>query len=376
MSMSMKFDAFVSYYNQGLAAYENGDYAQSRQLMLKAAEICEELSRQQPSAEMQKEFQDKGRGIIEFIRKKLTYKETIPSVDNTSGKPSSSQKTDGEFSGSFKPLSKFENKVTLDDVAGLDDVKDMVKKLIILPLKAPETFKSYGISAGGAVLMYGPPGTGKTMIAKAIASEVEANFFLIPSDKIVDKYIGDTEKKISELFSTARANLPAVIFFDEFDSIASLRSDENKVAQAAVPALLAQMDGVKNNLDNLLIVAATNMPWAIDPAILSRCEHVYLPMPDMEGRAKIFHLNLSKQLSKADDIDYIELAKKTENFNGRDISNICKKVRRTLAERHTVTGKSQVCTQEDVIAEINLLLKKPHFFSSAKFEEFYSSYQR
>ncbi|MCL2375562.1 MAG: AAA family ATPase [Firmicutes bacterium] len=273
------------------------------------------------------------------------------------GKKRGNQK-ECELEAEFEPMCKDGNSVKLSDVAGLEDVKETIRGMILAPLKNPEIFKRYGSEAGGAVLMYGPPGTGKTMIAKAVATEVNANFFYISSDKIVDKYVGNTEKKIAALFSKVRKNLPAVLFFDEFDNIASQRNSENKITTMTVNALITQIDGMKKDTTGMLILGATNVPWSIDSAMLSRFKNLYLPLPCAEGRAKIFEIHLKKNLPKKG-LNFEYLADETEGFSGRDISNICKELRRKLAIRELETGQTQYCDMETIIKKINLAKRRP-----------------
>ncbi|MCL1901291.1 MAG: ATP-binding protein [Firmicutes bacterium] len=354
MSLNLKFGAFKSYYDEGMSAYTKGDFSVSREYMLKAAEMCSDLATQYPTADMRAEFKKKGEDILKFIRTNLVVR---PKEEVVSGGNAPSQKADN-LESAFEPMPKDQFKVKLTDIAGLEEVKETIKKRLILPLKKPEVYKEYGVTAGGAILMYGPPGTGKTMIAKAVASESDVNFFYVPSDKLVDKYVGETEKKIAALFDKVRKNLPAVLFFDEFDTIASERSADDKVAKMTVAALLTQIDGLGNDTRDMLLLAATNTPWLIDGAVLSRCKNLYLPLPDAEARATIFHIHLKKNLKKKD-IDYVLLADQTEGLSGRDISKICEEIRLNLASRCIETGDAQICTMDDLLEEIRAAKKRP-----------------
>lgn len=369
MSLELKFNAFKSFYDQGMDAFARGDLSSSRELMLKSAEICSDLATRYSASDMRAEFKKKSEDILDFIRTHLTERSNVAAadVDEVDGTKTAIKK-ENEFMSEFKPMERAKNRVKLSDIVGLEEVKDTVNKRLILALKNPETYEAYGVNAGGAILMYGPPGTGKTMLAKAVASEVDANFFYIPSDKLVDKYVGDTEKKIAALFETVRANLPAVLFFDEFDSLAGKRSEDNKTAQMTVPGLITQLDGVNKDTKNMLILAATNTPWAIDSAVLSRCKNLYLPLPNAECRAKIFRLNLSNNLKK-DGIDYVVLADSTDGFSGRDIAKICEEVRLDLAARNIETGEMQTCTMENLMKEIAAAKLRVRA-DAAKFEDY------
>lgn len=371
MANKILFDAMCDFYKQGMAAYDGGNKQAAKELLLKAAGMCNDLAIGAVSIQIRQEYEQKAHNIITFVRNKINS--SRQAVTESGGQPGEDKK-DAKV-GVFSPYKqKNLEQITFDDIIGLDDVKQSIQDIIVMPLKNVATYKKYGLNAGGAVLMYGAPGTGKTMIAKAIASEIKASFYLVSSSEIIDKYLGETEKKIEELFAEVRKNKPAVIFFDEFDSIASRRSEENKVSSAVVPRLLTEINGVGNSLEGILILAATNMPWAIDPAILSRFEQLYLPLPDLVAREGIFTKSLAKDLAKESNLNYNKFAKASDGFSGRDIANVCKKVRQELARQHANSGNEQVCSDDVVIDKINQMSKSISGAAQAvKFEDFYMS---
>jgi transitional endoplasmic reticulum ATPase len=217
-------------------------------------------------------------------------------------------------------------KIEFDDIGGLESVKEEIRKAIIYPFTHKDLYKMYGQKAGEGILLYGPPGCGKTMMAKAAAKECGADFISVKTSSIVSKWVGASEKNVKQVFETARQSEKTIVFFDEIDSIAGRRSESEDYAKRVVNELLAQMDGVDTADDELLILAATNEPWAIDPALRRPgrfSKLVYIPEPDLDARAAIFKLNL-KGRPVAADVDVNRLAGMTESYSGADIAAICK----------------------------------------------------
>ncbi len=242
-------------------------------------------------------------------------------------------------------------KVTFKDVAGLEHVKEKIKDLVITPFLYPEKARKWKIKTGGGVLLYGPPGTGKTYLAKAVAGELDAAFFYVRASDIMSKWVGESEKKVAELFRKAREERKAVIFIDEIDALLPKRTGlSSTVMQRVVPQFLAEMDGIDSRNENILFMAATNVPWNLDPAALrpGRFDFkFYIPLPDYEARKKIFQLNLDVPSS---DLDFDLLAGITEGYSGADIKFICDEVRRIMFRRE-IEGKEELLTT-DLVAEV------------------------
>jgi transitional endoplasmic reticulum ATPase len=218
--------------------------------------------------------------------------------------------------------------VTWNDVGGLEDTKERLRETIQWPLDYPEVFEQMDLEAAKGVLMYGPPGTGKTLLAKAVANEAESNFISIKGPELLNKYVGESEKGVREVFEKARSNAPTVIFFDEIDSIAGQRGrnqSDSGVGERVVSQLLTELDGLEE-LEDVVVIATTNRPDLIDSALLrpGRLDrHVHVPVPDEEARRKIFEVH-TRDKPLADDVDLGTLARRTEGYVGADVEAVCR----------------------------------------------------
>ena len=215
-----------------------------------------------------------------------------------------------------------------DDVGGLEDVKQELKEAVEWPLKHPETFQRLGIRPPKGTLLYGIPGTGKTLLAKAVASESEANFISVKGPELLSKWVGESEKGVREVFRKAKQASPTVIFFDEIDAIASARSGndtDSGVTKRVVNQLLTEMDGLEE-LEDVAIIAATNRPDILDTGLMrpGRFDrHIEVSEPDEDARISIFKVH-TKDMPLADDVDLKKLAKNTDGYVGADIEAICR----------------------------------------------------
>jgi transitional endoplasmic reticulum ATPase len=218
--------------------------------------------------------------------------------------------------------------VTWEDVGGLDEARQSIIEAVEWPIRSPEKFIQMGIKAPRGILLYGPPGTGKTLIAQAVSKESNANFISVKGPEIFSKWLGESEKAIREIFKKARQVAPCVIFFDEIDSVASMpgmESTDSRTSERVLNQLLTEMDGLES-LRDVVVIAATNRPNLLDPAILrpGRFDRlVYLGSPDRKGRLKIFRIH-TKDTPLADDVDLETLADITEGYVGADIESVCR----------------------------------------------------
>ncbi len=218
--------------------------------------------------------------------------------------------------------------VRWSDIGGLEEVKQELREAVEWPLKYPESFERMGIKPPKGILLYGPPGCGKTLLAKAVATESEANFISIKGPEIFSKWVGESERAIREVFRKARQVAPCVIFLDEIDAIAPIRGlgyGDSMVTERVVSQLLTEIDGIEK-LDGVVVIAATNRPDIVDPALLrpGRFDRlVYVPPPDQRGRLEILKIH-TKNMPLADDVDLEEIAKITEGFSGADLEVLCR----------------------------------------------------
>jgi SpoVK/Ycf46/Vps4 family AAA+-type ATPase len=212
-------------------------------------------------------------------------------------------------------------RVTFADVGGMEALKEEIRRKIIHPLRHPELFRAYGKSAGGGILMYGPPGVGKTHLARATAGEAGAAFLSAGIHEVLDMWMGRSEQNLNRLFERARASAPSVLFFDEVDALAARRSDlRTSGGRTLINQFLAELDGVQASNTGVLVLAATNAPWHLDPAFRrpGRFDRVlFVPPPDEPARAAILRLLCRGRPVEA--VDYERLAKRTEGFSGADL---------------------------------------------------------
>ncbi len=259
--------------------------------------------------------------------------------------------------------------LTFSDVVGQESLIEEIRLRMIEPLFFPELAKKVGMKIGGGVLMYGPPGTGKTHIAKAVAGEVDAVFYNIKASDLMNQFVGNTEKSIAKLFARARQHQRAIIFLDEIEALVPKRKGQSSTVMArVVPQFLAEMDGFSKNTDNtLMVIGATNEPWAIDSAILrpGRFDiHIYVGLPDKIARAELLKRHLSH---RATDIEnYEALADDAEGLSGADIAEIGNSVAR-MAFKLLKENPDSLVPQSEVS---NLLHKQKRSISEKQLAEF------
>lgn len=203
--------------------------------------------------------------------------------------------------------------VSWNDVAGLELAKEALKEAVILPIKFPHLFTGQRKPWRG-ILLYGPPGTGKSYLAKAVATESNATFFSVSSSDLVSKWLGESEKLVKQLFQMARENKPAIVFIDEVDSLCGSRGEgESEASRRIKTEFLVQMNGVGNDMDGVLVLGATNIPWQLDSAIRRRFERrIYIPLPEVNARANLFALNIGNTPCTLGQAEFKQLADLTD----------------------------------------------------------------
>ncbi len=215
------------------------------------------------------------------------------------------------------------------DIGGLNELKETLREVVEWPLTNSEDFKRIGIQPSKGILLFGPPGTGKTMLSKAVATESKANFISVKGSEILSKWFGESERKIAEIFKKAKQASPCIIFFDEIDAIAPMRGSaagEPRVVERMVNTLLSEMDGLEE-LRGVVVIGATNRPDLIDAALLrpGRFDEVVLvPPPDEKARLEILNVH-TKSMAVGDNVNLLDLSRKTEGYSGADIEALCRK---------------------------------------------------
>ena len=215
---------------------------------------------------------------------------------------------------------------TWEDIGGLEEAIQQLKEVIEWPFKYPELYTHLNSKPPNGILLLGPPGTGKTLLAKALAHESEINFISVKGPEFLSKWVGESEKAVRETFRKARTTAPCIIFFDEIDAIAGMRGRfaGSQVTEQVVSQLLTEMDGLEG-LKDVILLAATNRPDMLDPALLRSGRfgrHIDIPMPDKDARVKIFKIHLRNK-PLASDVDINKMAQDIENYTGADIQAIC-----------------------------------------------------
>ena len=244
--------------------------------------------------------------------------------------------------------------ITLADVGGLADVKEQLTRSFIAPMRNPELREMYGKSLRGGLLLYGPPGCGKTFLARAVAGELGARFYAIGLHEVLDMWLGQSERNLHDAFETARANTPCVMFLDEIDALGHKRSNLARSAgRNVVVQLLTELDGLQEQNEGLFVLAATNQPWDLDPALRrpGRLDRTILVLPpDAPARSKIIAYHLSERPVGTIDIDRI--AQRTDGFSGADLRLVCESAAEHALEDSIRSGKARPIGMADVEAAL------------------------
>jgi vacuolar protein-sorting-associated protein 4 len=350
---------------------EQGKYRQAINKYQRAADILLQFMKYNKNPQMRMLCQEK---VETFVQRVKVLKAHLggPRARRVAPPPTSSEPRDSAPEGSEGAYSAEEQEVIdsisgtiltespnvkWQDIAGLEDCKQSLREAIVLPIMKPQLFTGARKPWSG-ILLFGPPGCGKTLLAKAAATECQATFFSVSSADLLSKWLGESEKLISSLFKVARIKAPSLIFMDEIDSVTTTRGSghEGGGERRVKTQLLQEIQGIKSTHDKpLLVLGATNRPWDIDTAMLSRFEKkVYVPLPDMPARAGIFKIHTAGINSALTDEDFIELAVRSEGYSGRDISNVCREVIMLPIRELDMGGLLEDSSQEVKVRDIKL----------------------
>ena len=344
--MSMSEDsllrAFDTMYAAAQAAQNSGQYNKAKRDYYRAAEYMAELAKLST--------QQLRAARMERVKRITAIADSLPEsapkqqiVRNVGGGAANDDEDGTAIKAAEIP------DVSFADVKGLEAAKEAIRIKMIYPMAHADVYAALGKSSGGGVLLYGPPGTGKTMLAKAAAHEAGAVFYSVKCSDIVSKRVGESEKNIAELFNTARSHDRAIIFFDELDSLffkrgADVHNDRR------VNELLQQIDGFSGKKAGLMILGATNNPWAVDDAAMRPgrfSQKIYIPLPDEPARRAMIESKLKK--TKLDgDVDVGAIVAATDGFSGADLTELIDRATDAPLRRSLMSGNVSGLTQADI----------------------------
>ena len=362
--MRFLLEQFEKHRDRGMAAYKAGKAREARYSLLKAAECLFRLS-EKSSGDVRERRKETAQKLLELARSIDPSKPLRPLGEAPPGTKEAEADAQ-QWVVTDKPGVRF------DDVAGLEAVKALIRRRVVYPFQNPEVAERYRKRAGGGVLLYGPPGTGKTMIAKAIATELDATFFSVKCSDIMSKWVGEAERNLQKLFAAARACPRAVVFMDETEAIVARRGGQSTVMNRVIPEFLAQVDGLDTGGSSLLLLGATNRPWDMDEAALRTGrfgELIYVGLPDREARLWMLRRGLDG-VPVADGVDLEALAEGLDGYTGADIDGLLERAKDLPFEREIEQGKPSQLEAADIEAAIAKTRRSVTPQLLAKYEKF------
>ncbi len=371
--MTVSFSTFDRLKTKGVAAYKQGEYRTAKAYLIDAAECMVELAEQAKSSEARRQHEELAAELIDLAKDC----DRLHGSSRTGRRGGPARHREGEEEGGADAsdwIVKDKPRIGFDDIAGLEDVKQEIRLKMIYPFAHRKLADRYGIKTGGGVLLYGPPGTGKTMIAKAIAHEIDATFFVVSPAQILSKWVGEAEQNVRKLFEAAKREPVSVIFLDETEALVPRRkSGGSTVMQRVVPQILQELEGFDRTSDRaLLFVGATNKPWMLDEAMLrpGRLDaRIYVGLPDAPARFRLLEISFDDR-PLAEDVAFGELCDRLEGYSGADIANIAAQAAQVPFMEAIGGAEPRPIGQGDIMAVIQRTGPSVHPSDLVRYEKF------
>ncbi len=345
------FATFKRLKDKGVAAMKFGDYVAAKPYLIQAAECMIELAEENKDPQQRADQEAYARELIELA--KSCDAKARKQSGGTRSKSDRVGNDDEEGADASDWIVRDRPNIRFDDIAGLDDVKQEIYLKMIYPFAHPELAQHFGIDVGGGVLLFGPPGTGKTMIAKAVACELDATMFVISPAQMMSKWVGEAEQNVRKLFEAAKEEEKAVIFMDECEALVpKRRGGGSTVMQRVVPQILQELEGFDRKSGRaLMFLGATNEPWQIDPAMMrpGRLDaKVYVPLPDAAARFRLLEIYMGKR-PLGEDVDFAELVERTQGYSGADMRAIASRAATLPFLESVRTGETRKISRADIL---------------------------
>lgn len=338
----------IGHLERGLESQRLGRFREARLSLLKAAEYLFRAAEESRSPLKELRIQ-RAEMLVERARE---LNSSMSACEQACGNQASDADAAKAWLVSDRPSTR------LDDVSGLEEVKLQIRIKMVYPYTHPELAQKYGVKRGGGILLYGPPGTGKTMLARAVAGEIDGSFYSVKPSEIMSKWVGEAERNVANLFAAARRHARAVVFIDEVEALAPRRCDSHStVMQRVVPQILAELDGFSLHKEGnvLLFMGATNEPWSLDEAMMRPGrldERLYVPLPDLASRCQMLRANLrGKPLAPGLKLD--EIANLCDGYSGADLRRICEKACDIPFVESIYTGRQRNIEAGDIMRALD-----------------------
>jgi SpoVK/Ycf46/Vps4 family AAA+-type ATPase len=335
------YEQFVRYRDEGLTAYRARRAADARYNLLQAAACLYKLAHFTEGT-LRGERVHAAARLVDMA--KGMQQERIPHAAPEAAADEHTGASHSKWVMTARPSVRF------DDIAGLHAVKELIRRRVLYPFRYPEATARYRKRAGGGVLLYGPPGTGKTMLAKAIATELDATFFSVKCSDVMSKWVGEAERNLKDLFAAARQEKVSVVFLDETEALVGKRGGDSTIMNRLIPEFLSQVDGVDTEASPVLLLGATNRPWDLDEAALRPGrfgEHIYVGLPDADARRQMLSDNL-EGVPLAPEVEVDALVARTEGYSGADLAGLVARATDQPYSREVAGGRPDRLTADDI----------------------------